>query len=160
MIVVSDTTPILVLKAIGRLELLRHLYVRVIIPPAVLRELTARSSPPQGSDFLSACPWMETHPVRDQAAVDRLLDELDLGEAEAIALAQESAADLLLIDERRGRKVASRLGLQITGLLGVILAAKRRGLLHAVGPTIHECRRAGFWVHPTLLARVLRDAGE
>jgi predicted nucleic acid-binding protein len=87
--------------------------------------------------------------------------ELDVGEAEAIALAKELAADLLLMDGRRGRDIAARLGLRVIGLLGVLIEAKHRGMIPAVKPILDDLKaKAGFWVSQQLYARVLQAAGE
>lgn len=91
----------------------------------------------------------------------RLELELDPGEAAAIALAIELKADLLLLDERRGRTVASRFGLRFVGLLGVLIEAKQQGYLGAVKPILDDLiTRAGFWVSQPLYERVLQAAGE
>jgi predicted nucleic acid-binding protein len=87
--------------------------------------------------------------------------ELDRGEAEAIALAAELSADLLLLDERRARRIASRLGLRYIGVLGVLLDAKNRGDLTAVKPVLEALiTQAGFWVSTDLYARVIEASGE
>jgi hypothetical protein len=99
--------------------------------------------------------------VTSQAIVDALQAELDIGEAEAIALAVEKQANLLLSDERRGRQVATRMGLTYIGLLGVLLEAKRKGFLPEVKPVLDDLlAKAGFWVSPQLYTRVLQAAGE
>jgi uncharacterized protein len=87
--------------------------------------------------------------------------ELDPGEAEAIACALEGSATLLLIDERRGRRVAQQLGISVIGLVGVLLLAKRRGLVAQIRPLLDGLRqRAGFWMSEALYARVLQEAEE
>jgi len=161
MIVVSDTSPVTNLVAVGQLDLLRQLYDKVLIPQAVYREITYDDSRQPGATEVQTLEWIETRPVTDRMLVTALQMELDEGEAEAIALAKELAADLLLLDERRGRAVASRLGLRFIGLLGVLLEAKQRGCLPAVKPVLDELvAKAGFWVSPQLHARVLQAAGE
>ena len=105
--------------------------------------------------------WIETRAVANRALVTALQMELDEGEAEAIALAKELAADLLLLDERRGRVVAAHLDLRLIGLLGVRIEAKRKGCLPLVKPVLDDLvAKAGFWVSQQLYARVLLAAGE
>lgn len=97
----------------------------------------------------------------DQAFVERLKDELDAGEAEAIALALELKADRLLIDERLGRQVAQRLGVSVTGLLGVLVAAKQVNLIAELKPILDNLiTQAKFWVHPDLYRQILQDVDE
>ena len=87
--------------------------------------------------------------------------QLDPGEAEAIALALELKSDLLLLDERRARTVASRLALRVVGLLGMLIEAKQKGLLPLVRPVLDDLEvKAGFWITETLRARILQVAGE
>ena len=115
MIVVSNTSPIMNLAAVDQLLLLQRLYAKVIIPQAVYEELVVGSEQP-GSAEVQTCEWIETRAVMDQTLVTALAGELDQGEAESIILAKELQADRLLLDERRGREVASRFGLRFTGL--------------------------------------------
>jgi uncharacterized protein len=159
-IVVSNTSPITNLAAIGQLDLLRQLYEKVLIPQAVYDELTVGGSQP-GATEVQTLEWIETRQVTDRALVTALQMELDDGEAEAIALARELAADLLLLDERRGRTVAARLNLRFVGLLGVLIEAKQKGGIPAVKPVLDNLiAKAGFWVSQQLYARVLQAVGE
>ena len=161
MIVVSNTSPITNLAAIGQLEMLQKLYAKVLIPQAVYGELTFGGVIQPGEREAQILPWIETKQVTDRVLVTALQMELDPGEAEAIALAVEVKADLLLLDERRGRLVASRLGLRFVGLLGVLTEAKQQGYISAVKPLLEDLvTKAGFWVSPRLYARVLQATGE
>jgi len=116
LIVVSDTSPILNLARIGRLELLPLLYHQVLIPPTVYAELTrSKVDLPPAIDLASA-PWLIIAAAKDQNRVQELREELDPGEAEAIVLAIERRADLLLVDERRGRRTATAAGLTVSSV--------------------------------------------
>lgn len=130
MIVVADTSPLNYLLQISCESALPALYERIIVPSAVLTELSHPDSPRVVSNWLSRLPeWIE---IRQTASKpDPSLAVLDPGEREAIQLAQEHHAALLLIDERRGRMEAQRRGLATTGTLGVLLAGHRRGLFNA-----------------------------
>jgi hypothetical protein len=135
-IVVSDTSAITNLAAINQLRLLPLLYQQVIIPEAVYRELVDIEPPVPGNAEVQTASWLEVKLTANREVVERLQSEvrLDPGESEAIALALELGADLLLIDERRGRAEADRLGIKITGLLGILVEAKRKNLIVAVKP--------------------------
>jgi len=152
-IVVSDTSCITNLIAIGRVGLLRDLFGVVLIPPAVRDELAVQHD--TLPDFFEVrAPFAHT-------VVAELLEEpLGLGEAEAIVLAEETHADYLLIDETAGRAVARARGLPRIGLLGVLQRAKERGLLANVKPGLDALQAAGFWISPKLRERFLRDMGE
>jgi uncharacterized protein len=156
LIVVSDTSPILNLARIGRLELLPLLYHEVVIPSAVYQELTAsRKDLPPAID-LASLPWLIVATARDQKRVQEIREHLDPGEAEAIVLAIERHADLLLVDERRGRRTAIAAGLTVTGLLGVVARAKQAGLIVLAKPVLDELMHvARFWIGHELYAEVL-----
>lgn len=98
---------------------------------------------------------------RDRTLVEALSNELDLGEAEAVALAVEIQANQVLIDERRGRLVAARLNLRCTGILGILVEAKSQGLVAEVKPLLDALvNKAGFWVGEPLYNGVLRLVNE
>jgi len=161
LIVVSDTSPVLNLARIGRLELLALLYRQVLIPSAVYDELTAYKSGLPGAIDLASRPWLVVASANDRKRVQEFREDLDRGEAEAIVLAIERRADLLLVDERRGRRIATVAGLTATGLLGVLVRAKRAGLIDLGKPVLDELiRTARFWIGPDLYAEVLTELGE
>lgn len=156
MIVVSDTSPVLNLARIGRLELLPLLYGEVLIPLAVFLELTnSKQDLPPAID-LASLPWLIVTAAKDQNHVQELRQDLDPGEAEAIVLAIERKASILLVDERRGRRTATAAGLTVTGLLGVVARAKQAGLIISAKPVLDELIQiARFWIGPELYAEVL-----
>jgi predicted nucleic acid-binding protein len=153
-LVVCDASPVMNLAAIDRLELLQKLFEVVLMPPSVWAEIVA-------GDPLDRPAWIELHSPTNPALVESLSLDLDVGEAEAIALASEIAADLLLIDEKKGRAFARRLGLRPLGLLGVLAEAKSQGLVEAVKPLLDAlvCQ-AGFRVGASLYRQVLDSVGE
>ncbi|GBC95186.1 hypothetical protein HRbin16_00973 [bacterium HR16] len=158
--VVSNTSPIMNLARVGHLYLLERLYLKVSIPEAVFHELQ-RSSDLLGNTRFESLPWLDVSPVNNRLLVDALLLELHRGEAEAIALAVENKADLLLIDERIGRRVAERMGLRFIGVLGVLIQAKEEGIIRAVKPVLDSLiTQAGFWVGSAVYTRVLQEAKE
>ncbi len=161
MIVVSDTSPIIGLAAVGHLDLLHELYETILLPTAVLDELTAVEPPAPALQELQSADWFQVVEVREPALIAALELGLDRGEAEAIALAVEREADLLLLDERKARAVARRLERPVIGVLGVLVEAKRRQLLPAVRPVLDELlTRAGFRISGSLRSRVLQETGE
>jgi len=160
-IIVSDTSPINNLAAINQLYLLHQLYGTVLIPEAVYRELTDPHFPVAGTTEVQTLDWIQTRVVSDRTLVEALSNELDCGEAEAIALAVEVQAGQVLIDERRGRLVANRLNLRYTGILGILVEAKSQGLIAEVKPLLDELvNEAGFWVAEPLYNSVLRLVNE
>lgn len=158
MIIISDTTTITNLWKIGRLDILRQLYGVVIIPKAVWDELTA--IPQQAIDLVQQ-NWIQVQLPNNQAFVDQLLQELDEGESEAIALSVELNADYLIIDETLGRKKARSLQIKVIGLLGILLLAKHQNLISELKSILEELEnRAGFFIHPALYKEVLELARE
>lgn len=163
MIVISDTSASTNLAAVQYLQLLPQLYNQVTIPEAVYRELVDIDPPVPGTLEVQDAPWLEVKQVVDGEVVKRLQGEvrLDSGESEAIALALELNADLLLIDERRGRAEADRLGLKITGLLGILVEAKRKNLITAVKPILDALiAMSEFRVSPALYNQILEIVDE
>jgi uncharacterized protein len=164
LIIVSDTSPITNLAAISQLDLLRQLYTSIVIPVAVYNEMVAVDRLVPGPVEVQTLSWIQTQVVANAQSVINIQtsqDDIDLGEAEAIILALELKADLILMDERRGRALAANYGLSVTGLLGVLLQAKRNGFIPAVRPLIDRLiEEADFRVSSQLYAIVLQAARE
>ena len=156
--VIVNSTPLVALWVLGRLDLLRELYDEVLIPQAVYEEfVTTERAVRQAA--LENAPWIRpVSLVNPQRA--RVYIGLDLGEAEVLALAEERTARLVIIDELRGRRYAQRLEMPLTGTLGLLLLAKERGLEADWAPLLVELQEAGLYLGAALIDRVLRLAGE
>jgi len=157
MIVVSDTTPINYLVLVGKQDILPLLFGQVIVPEAVMRELQAAAAPPEVRQWLNSRPgWLQTKQTVTTPDAD--LSHLDEGEREAIQLAKELKADLLMIDERAGRDEALKRGLPVIGTLGVLEGAAERGLLD-FPLVLAELKAHKFFLSPALERDFLeRDA--
>ncbi|MCC7491390.1 MAG: DUF3368 domain-containing protein [Fimbriimonadaceae bacterium] len=160
---VSDTSPLLNLAIIDQLVLLPQQFGEVWVPPAVLTELQAESTRPGSSSLREALRlnWLQERLVRQPALCHELALRLDSGEAAAIALALEQRPEVVLIDERDGRAVATALGLPVTGVLGVLLRAKRDGQITSLAPLLAALRdQARFHLAGRLYRAILEAAGE
>jgi hypothetical protein len=160
-IVVSDASPLVALSAVGKLDLLPTLYGEVIIPEAVYREAVTDAVGQPGYAERAAATWLRVESVADRTLVESFAGRLDPGEAEAIALAVQLSAELLLVDERRARQIASELGITITGVLGILTEAKQRGLISSVKLVVDQITDAiDFRLGQGVYERVLRALGE
>jgi len=160
MIVVSDTSSISNLAAIGQLKLLEQLYGIVIIPTAVYQEILNSGNTDPAVLAIQTVNWIETRSVTNITLLQNLRNKLDIGEAEAITLAVELNADRLIVDERKGRNEAINLGLRVTGILGILLAAKQQRLVLLIQPLLDDLIANGFWIRLELYAELLQLAGE
>jgi|SRR5579872_4988462 len=153
MIVVSDTSPLTALLTVGQAELLVQIFGEVVIPEAVKAELSrSHSELPR---------WLRVQALQEQKQALVYAESVDRGEAEAIALAQEIKADYLLMYERKGRRLARAQGLPVVGLLGVILLAKRRGLIASARALLLRLdQEAGVYMSDKLKEDALKTVGE
>ncbi|WP_411813200.1 DUF3368 domain-containing protein [Chlorogloeopsis sp. ULAP02] len=161
MIIVSNTSPISNLAKVGQLSLMQQIYGRVLIPCAVHEELLDERAGETVITVVQSATWMEIQSVQNRKLVDELRTRVNIGEAEAIALAVEVEANRLLIDERLGRQAATDLGLKITGVLGILLLAKHHKLITEIKPIMSSLvTQANFRISSQLYADVLGAAGE
>jgi Predicted nucleic acid-binding protein, contains PIN domain len=144
---VADSTCLIVLERIRRLELLRGLFEPLVIPPSVQEE------------FGRAVDWLIVQAPSDLRLIRVLRLVVDDGEAEAIALALEKGWQRI-VDDRKARSWAKRLGIRIIGTAGVLIRAKQAGLIPSVKPLLEAMQQEGFRMDPVLMAEVLRLAGE
>ena len=159
-IVVSDTTAITHLAKIDALDILHKLYGEVLIPEAVASELAQVKRTQPGALQVLNSYWIKTVKIRNKAIVEKLARRLDIGESEAIALSIELNADILIIDEMLGRTVAKKLVHSIIGMVGILLEAKKKGLINAVKSYLDKLRDTGFRMSDELYQLALRKAGE
>lgn len=131
MIIISDTTPIISLIKIQRLDLLEKLFGEVLIPEAVFRELTTNETFKNEATIVKSSKFIKTSPIKNKKSLEILqaASGLDDGESEAIILADELKSDVLIIDERKGRKVAQNLGIVITGTVGILIQAHYENMI-------------------------------
>jgi predicted nucleic acid-binding protein len=158
MVIVSDASPIIALALCDKLDLLDKLFGHAYIPQAVLNELTIPNKPKAGE--ISEWAKQRVIQVKNTAAVTALSLNLDPGESEALSLYWEVAADFLLIDEKKGRTIAIRNGINTVGTIGILLSAKQNGLLSAVKPSLDILIRNDFRISDILYQQILERAGE
>ncbi len=161
MIVVSDASPISGLILIDKLQLLQQIFQTIVIPPKVHGELLALEQFGHNINAFKNADWILVKHPTNLALVHDLKTELDTGEAEAIALAEELSADYLLIDEKRGRTIAAGRGLHIIGVLGILVRAKENKYIPDVKTVLHRLKvEAGIWIEKSLEEAVLKQVGE
>jgi predicted nucleic acid-binding protein len=163
MLVVSNTSPILNLAIIGQLSLLYEQFGEVWIPPAVLGELRVDEDLPGSQAVRGALEagWLRVEEVNDQMLVQVLWRDLDEGEAEAIVSALQMKVRRVLLDEREGRRIAKLLGLNVTGVLGILLRARREGKLSSLRRAMEALQeQAGFHIGTELYTDMLSESGE
>lgn len=161
-IVIADAGPLIGISRVDHLTLLRQLYGELLIPERVRTELKLSSHRPGSQRILEAIQagWICSIPVQNKIQAILLGRIIDAGEAEAIQLAIEQQADLLLIDDLNGRKAAKRRGVPITGTGGMLVAAKRAGFLKTIAPVLDKLILAGYRLSPALCQQILKLAGE
>lgn len=153
--VVANTTPLIALADIGQLDLLRQLYGEIWIPPAVLKEI---ESEPAKTRIRNAS-WIKVVEIEKETGFE-FSSRLHAGEIEVIRLAQEQKADLLLMDDNAAKKTAKFIGMSVTGSLGVLIKAKKEGLIPEVKPMMEALIQDGLYVDETIQKMVLEASGE
>lgn len=149
--VVSNASPLIALHQIGQLDILPHLFDLIQIPSAVAQEITSVQPLPS---------WIQIHHLNQPIGARILQASLGAGESGAIALALELAAPRILLDDRPARRLAQALGFPIIGTVGLLLAAKQRGLLPELRPALNALKAHHFYIADHLYEMSLRDAGE
>ena len=159
-IVVSDSSPLIHLSQIGRLNLLKDLFRELLIPPALYHEVVIEGRGRPGSEEVREASWIRVVKIRNIHLKKLLQFLLDEGESEVIVLALEVNAGLVLLDDREARLQAKRLGLRVTGTLGVLLRAKKLGLIKSLREELDKLKETGFRISKSLEEEMLNVAGE
>ena len=149
--VVCNASPLIALAQIDQLDLLAQMFDTVVVPPAVVHEIAPTVIVPG---------WISQQTLNQPIGAAILQASLGPGESEAIGLALEMEAQLVILDDRPARRLAQALGLSVIGTLGVLLAAQQRSLLRAVKPCLDTLLDHDFRISPGLYERILADAGE
>ena len=148
-IIISDTSSLIALTNIRELEILKNVYGEVVITPEIAEEYG-----------LEIPDWIIIEPVKDELTFKLLNLELDKGESSGIALALENESSLLIIDEKKGRAIAKKLGIKIVGILGVMIKAKETGVVDQIKPLIENLEKVDFRMSARLKARILKRVEE
>jgi hypothetical protein len=161
MIVVSDNSPISALLAIDKIEILPTLFGEVIIPQAVMSEISLLVEKGYDLTSLVNVAWLKIENPKEDNILRASVAKLDKGEAQAIILAKQKNADILLIDERKGRQVADKLSITTTGLLGILVRAKQQSLINSLKTVIEEAQqKSNFRITDKIIQIALKMAGE
>ena len=160
MIVVSDSGPIIALSKINQLSILKHHFGAIHISEATYYELVKKGKGRFGSKEVENADWIKVAKVKDDVPVKVLELELDRGEAETIILGNELKADLILLDETIARRVARLLNLKVKGTVGILVLAKKEGIIKKLKPILNELRTKGVWISDEVYDEALKLADE
>lgn len=155
--VIVNSTPVIGLANIGRLDVLRQMYGTITIPHAVFDEI---KSPSVQRQVNANRDWIRVEQINDVSQKQMYRAKLHAGEVEVMILAQETKADLVILDDNAAKKTAKFLGLRVIGTLGILVLAKKRGYIKEVSPVLDALKRDGFFVSDDLCDLVLRQADE
>lgn len=159
--IVSNSTPLINFAAIRRLDILEAMFTTLYIPKAVEHELLERGKQYPSTTEIQQVKFLVTQDVQNVMLRDALTIDLDIGEAEAITLALEHKAELLLLDEITGRITAESYKIPFTGSIGCLIEAKRIGIIPAVKPLLDAMQKeARFWVNHHLYTKILNEQSE
>ena len=158
--IVCNTSPLILLAKIHRLDTLNRLYSELLIPKAVADEIGIK--PGKENDQVQALLKKGTLQLRQvsEKTLAELPIDLGRGEREAIALAIDSGADLVILDDRQGRLVSRDKGLSVTGTVGVLIEAKERGFIPSLRPEMDRLIEAGMWINEAFYHRIWKEYSE
>ncbi|HHT9126413.1 MAG TPA: DUF3368 domain-containing protein [Candidatus Brocadiia bacterium] len=159
MIVVSNSGPIISFASANHLELLRQVLKEITIPEAVYEDIVLQGAKKPGAREVKSADWIKREAVKNRSKVEQLPSRLGLGEREAIVLAQELKA-ILLIDDRSARKEAEKRGIVCFGSLRVLKEAKDKGFFKEIKPLGDDLKKAGLRIKNSLYQKFIQEIGE
>lgn len=160
MIVVCNSSTLIALARINSLDILEKVVKKLTIPPAVYEEIVIKEAGRPGSMEIKKAQWINKVNVLDHESVINLTNNLGVGESEAIALAKEIKADLIILDDDKARKMAISKGLKATGFLALLIQAKEKGFIKEVKPIMNKLKQQEFFIGKDLHVDVIQKAGE
>ena len=158
--VVCDSSVLIGLAKIGKVQLLAEIYSEVYIPDAVFVEVVGKGKGRSGVREVEAAKWIHKKKVKDKRMVEILISEIGHGEAEVLVLGKELNADWLIIDDERARAAAVSAGFHIIGLAGILMIAKQLKLIPSVKKLFDELRNKNFRLSDNICKEVLKKLGE
>jgi hypothetical protein len=158
--VVSNSSPLIHLAKIGHLDLLRYFFDKIIVPEVVYKECVIEGKGREDAKKIEKAEWIKVAKIKDENLKKTLTIILDEGEAEAIVLALEGSADFILLDDYEAREIARNYGLNITGIIGILIRAKYKGKIASLKDMLEKLKETGFWLGNDLYTRSLREGGE
>ncbi|HBD68832.1 MAG TPA: DUF3368 domain-containing protein [Treponema sp.] len=158
--VIVNSTPLIILSNINHLDLLKKIYSEIYIPEAVFNEVMEKADS-ACQQIKSNTDWIHVCKITDESQKRMYQAKLHAGEVEVMILAQEKPeADLVILDDNAAKKTAKFLGLKVTGSLGIILKAKKTGIIKEVTPLMNQLISNGFYITKEIYDLVKSEAGE
>jgi len=160
MVVISNSTPLIYLSKMGEFDLLKNLFAEIIVADKVYEEVVVQGAGKSGSDEVRNADWIKRQSVSDQAAVQKLRDDtlLDAGESETLVLATELSAGLVLLDDRKARRVAVKMKVKRVGTIAIILMAYKRGLIPDLPSVLQKARQKAFRINERVFKHLKKQA--
>ncbi len=161
MLVVSNSSPIINLSAVNKIEILKIFFQEILIPKSVYFELISFGDDKPGAKEAKEFSWIQRVDVKNINLSNTLNKRLGIGESDAIVLAIEFNADLILLDDKKARKLARDLGLSPLGTIGILYEAKKRGLIESLKNELDDLiTKNGFFIDEELYKKILQEVGE
>ena len=155
--VVSNSSPLIHLAKIGHLDLLKYFFDKIIVSEVVYKECVIEGKGREDAKKIEKAEWIKVAKIRDENLKRALMMVLDEGEAEAIVLALEESADLILLDDYEAREVSRNYELTITGVIGILIRAKEEGKIGSLKEEVEKLKETGFWIRGDLYTKILRE---